>query len=225
MLRSGECGACRHQLGAAAPEGADECRREPCPAPRSGPPPPGSGRYGAEERTWSATTGESGGPSLYPQCHTRRRIVRRPGGNAAISPGRSTGRAPGRTHAGRAAVRNAWPTGRAGRRPGPVSDTAGAPGCGKLHRRAGEGVSLRWRCADRIGAGVMGTSRRVTLNDVAAAGGVCRATVGFVLNDDPTPDHLRRHPLPGQAGRSGPRLRPARRRPGPCARAPPASSS
>lgn len=34
-------------------------------------------------------------------------------------------------------------------------------------------------------AGVMGTSRRVTLNDVAAASGVSRATVSFVLNDDP----------------------------------------
>ncbi|WP_405846001.1 LacI family DNA-binding transcriptional regulator [Streptomyces sp. NBC_01518] len=31
----------------------------------------------------------------------------------------------------------------------------------------------------------MGTSRRVTLNDVAAASGVSRATVSFVLNDDP----------------------------------------
>src|SRR5882757_7693884 len=32
---------------------------------------------------------------------------------------------------------------------------------------------------------VMGGSRRVTLNDVAAASGVSRATVSFVLNDDP----------------------------------------
>lgn len=31
----------------------------------------------------------------------------------------------------------------------------------------------------------MGSSRRVTLNDVAAASGVSRATVSFVLNDDP----------------------------------------
>lgn len=31
----------------------------------------------------------------------------------------------------------------------------------------------------------MGTNRRVTLNDVAAASGVSRATVSFVLNDDP----------------------------------------
>ncbi|MFE6887734.1 LacI family DNA-binding transcriptional regulator [Streptomyces sp. NPDC057694] len=31
----------------------------------------------------------------------------------------------------------------------------------------------------------MGTTRRVTLNDVAAASGVSRATVSFVLNDDP----------------------------------------
>lgn len=31
----------------------------------------------------------------------------------------------------------------------------------------------------------MGTSRRVTLSDVAAASGVSRATVSFVLNDDP----------------------------------------
>ncbi|MBY8865883.1 MULTISPECIES: LacI family DNA-binding transcriptional regulator [Streptomyces] len=31
----------------------------------------------------------------------------------------------------------------------------------------------------------MGASRRVTLNDVAAASGVSRATVSFVLNDDP----------------------------------------
>ncbi|MFG2970294.1 LacI family DNA-binding transcriptional regulator [Streptomyces sp. NPDC048288] len=38
---------------------------------------------------------------------------------------------------------------------------------------------------DRIGAGVMGASGRVTLKDVAAASGVSRATVSFVLNDDP----------------------------------------
>ena len=31
----------------------------------------------------------------------------------------------------------------------------------------------------------MSTVKRVTLNDVAAASGVSRATVSFVLNDDP----------------------------------------
>jgi DNA-binding LacI/PurR family transcriptional regulator len=39
--------------------------------------------------------------------------------------------------------------------------------------------------ANRIGAGTMGASGRVTLRDVAAASGVSRATVSFVLNDDP----------------------------------------
>lgn len=55
---------------------------------------------------------------------------------------------------------------------------------------------LDWRCRTARNAGrirshqiasgqVMGGSGRVTLNDVAAASGVSRATVSFVLNDDP----------------------------------------
>ncbi|WP_371238145.1 LacI family DNA-binding transcriptional regulator [Streptomyces pimonensis] len=61
----------------------------------------------------------------------------------------------------------------------------------------------------------MGSSGRVTLNDVAAASGVPRATVSFVLNDDPhqtisaaTRDRVR------QAAR-GAGLRAARGRPRP----------
>ena len=54
-----------------------------------------------------------------------------------------------------------------------------------------DGSRLQAFCPRRLvwpngaGSGFMGGPKRVTLNDVAAASGVSRATVSFVLNDDP----------------------------------------
>ena len=68
------------------------------------------------------------------------------------------------------------------------------------------------------------TQPRVTLNDVAAASGVSRATASFVLRDSPGQSISAATRERVRAGGARPRLRAARRSPARCARAPRASS-